>query len=86
MTIYIRIMEWNANGLLQHQHELQVILCTENIDICLIAETHFTKESFIGFQNYTTYVYGFVYPMSHDNTQHNRKNGTSLQHDHPALG
>jgi exonuclease III len=48
-------MECNANGLLQHQHEFQVILCTENIDICLIAETHFTKESFIRFQNYTTY-------------------------------
>jgi ssDNA-specific exonuclease RecJ len=26
-----------------------------NIDICLIAETHLTKESFIRFQNYTTY-------------------------------
>jgi exonuclease III len=48
-------MRWNANGLLQHQYELQVILCTENTDICLIAETHFTKESFIRFQNYTTY-------------------------------
>jgi hypothetical protein len=48
-------MEWNANGLLQHQHELQVILSTENIDICLISETHFTKESFIRFKNYITY-------------------------------
>jgi exonuclease III len=48
-------MEWNANGLLQHQHELQAILSTENIDICLIAETHFTKESFIRLQYYNTY-------------------------------
>jgi hypothetical protein len=48
-------MEWNANGLLQHQHELQVILSTENIDICLISETHLTKESFIRFKNCTTY-------------------------------
>jgi exonuclease III len=55
MVKSLRIMEWNANGLLQHQHELRAILCTENIDICLIAETHFTKESFIRFQNYNTY-------------------------------
>jgi exonuclease III len=48
-------MEWNANGLLWHQHELEVILSTENIDICLISETHFTKESFIRFKNYITY-------------------------------
>jgi exonuclease III len=48
-------MEWNANGLLRHQHELEVILSTENIDICLISETHFTEESFIGFKNYITY-------------------------------
>jgi hypothetical protein len=38
-------MEWNTNGLLRHQHELEVILGTENIDIYLISETHFTKES-----------------------------------------
>jgi exonuclease III len=48
-------MEWNENRLLGCQHELQVILSTENIDICLISETHFTKESFIGFKNYITY-------------------------------
>jgi hypothetical protein len=55
MTNSLRILECNANALLQHQHELQAILCTENIDVCLIAETHFTKESFITFPTYTTY-------------------------------
>jgi GTP-sensing pleiotropic transcriptional regulator CodY len=48
-------MEWNANGLLQHQHELEVVLSTENIDICLISERNFTIESFIRFKNYITY-------------------------------
>jgi GTP-sensing pleiotropic transcriptional regulator CodY len=48
-------MEWNANGLLRHQHELEVILGTENIDICLISEPHFTKESFIRFKDDLTY-------------------------------
>jgi hypothetical protein len=51
----LRIIEWNANRLLWHQCELQVILSTENIDICLISETHFTKESFVTFKNYITY-------------------------------
>jgi hypothetical protein len=37
-------MEWNANVLLQHQHELQVILCSENIGM-----------SYVIFQNYTTH-------------------------------
>jgi hypothetical protein len=38
MANSLRIMEWNANGLLQHRHELQVILCTETSDICLISK------------------------------------------------
>jgi GTP-sensing pleiotropic transcriptional regulator CodY len=49
-------MECNANGLLRHQHELEVIPSTEEIDICLISETHFIKESFIRIQNYLTYL------------------------------
>jgi hypothetical protein len=48
-------MEWNANGLLQHKDELQAILSSENIDICLISKTHFTSESHIKFQNYVIY-------------------------------
>jgi predicted transcriptional regulator len=55
MANFLRIMECNANGLLRHQHELQVILSTENIGICLISETHFTEESFIRFNIYITY-------------------------------
>lgn len=50
-----RLMEWNANGLMRHQHELEAILWTEKIDICLISETHFTNDSFINFKNYTMY-------------------------------
>lgn len=37
----------------QHQHE--IISCTENIDICFISESQFTKEIFIRFENYSTY-------------------------------
>lgn len=48
-------MAWNANGLQQHQHELQVVLDTENIDVCLISESHFTKQSYIKFKGYRVY-------------------------------
>ena len=51
----LRIMEWNANGLLQHRDELQAILSTQKIDICLISETHFTNGSYMKFHNYVTY-------------------------------
>lgn len=55
MTSNLKIMEWNANGLLQHQKELQVVLDTEGIDVCLISETHFTKQSYIKFKGYQIY-------------------------------
>lgn len=51
----LRIMEWNANGLLRHRDELQVILNIEKIDICLISETHFTSESFFQIENFKVY-------------------------------
>lgn len=55
MTSSLRILSWNANGLLQHQQELQTILELEKIDVCLISETHFTKQSSIKFRGYNTY-------------------------------
>jgi len=51
----IRIMTWNANGLLSHKNELEAVLETEKIDICLVSETHFTKESYVKFKNFSTY-------------------------------
>ena len=51
----LRIMAWNANGLLQHQQELQAVLDTEKLDVCLISETHFTNQSFIKFRGYKVY-------------------------------
>lgn len=40
---HIIIATWNANGILQRRHELEVFLQTEKIDICLLSETHLTK-------------------------------------------
>lgn len=46
-----------ASGLLQHQNELQAIQDMEEINLCPISETHFTKQShtkFRGFREYHT--------------------------------
>ena len=51
----LSIMLWNANGLQKSKKELEIILKLRNIDICLISETHFTKESYFKIDNYTTY-------------------------------
>lgn len=51
----LRIMEWNANGLLNHLHELSIVLNTEKIDVCLVSETHFTKHSFVKIKDYNVY-------------------------------
>jgi len=36
------IFLWNANGILQHLNELQVVLNEKKITITLISETHLT--------------------------------------------
>lgn len=51
----MRIVAWNANGLLQHREELQVFLDLNKVDICLISETHFTKESYLKIRGYCVY-------------------------------
>jgi exonuclease III len=51
----LKIMAWNANGLLQHQQELQAVLDTKKVDVCHVSETHFTKQSYIKFKGYKVY-------------------------------
>lgn len=55
MNKQLKIMAWNCNGLLKHQNELQVILDMERIDVCLVSETHFTKQCYIKFKGYKIY-------------------------------
>jgi exonuclease III len=62
MNSTLKILSWNANGLLQHQQELQAVLNTEKVDVCLISETHFTKQSFINFRGYK--VYHTIHPAN----------------------
>jgi len=45
MASSIRIATWNANGLHQYKLELETFLENQKINMCLISETHFTKET-----------------------------------------
>ena len=53
MDEFLRIMAWNANGLNNHLNELQIVLDTEKIDICLSSETHLATQS--KSKNYKSY-------------------------------
>jgi hypothetical protein len=45
MLPFLLIAVWSANGLSHHKNELQMFLLTQNIDILLISETHFTTSN-----------------------------------------
>lgn len=45
-------MEWNANEPLQRQQEVQVFLDIEKVDIWLISETYFIRQSLIKYIEY----------------------------------
>lgn len=51
----LRIAAWNANGVLNKKHDLEVFLNTQHIDICLVSETHMTNQSYLKIRGYKTY-------------------------------
>lgn len=55
MKKILKIVAWNANGLVNHIHELKIFLFTEEIDICLISESHNTSQTFINIRGYKIY-------------------------------
>ena len=48
-------MLWNATGIQKHKQELELVLQSEHIDICLIAETHFTAQTYFKIPMFETY-------------------------------
>ena len=62
MASNLRILAWNANGLLQHKELLQITLIEHNIDVCLISETHFTRESYLKLRGIN--VYHTIHPSN----------------------
>lgn len=55
MAKNLKIVTWNANGLHNHLSELNLFLKNENIDICLVSESHNTKQSYINIKGYAKY-------------------------------
>ncbi|KAL1448079.1 hypothetical protein WDU94_013870 [Cyamophila willieti] len=53
--IYVDKPAWNADGLINHKNEIQVILEINNIDLCLISETHMTDENYCKIKGYNFY-------------------------------
>lgn len=51
----LRIATWNANGLLMDKQELEIFLNMQQIDICLVSQSHLTKESYLKFKSYRAY-------------------------------
>ena len=57
INAFLRIITWNANGFNQRAQGLEIFLHTNNVDIALISETHFSNKSHIkirGFESYWT--------------------------------
>jgi len=55
-------MTWNSNGLLQHKDSLLVTLIVQKTDVCLMSDTHFTRESYIKLQGIE--VYHTIHPSN----------------------
>lgn len=51
----LRIVTWNANGIQNRKHDLEVFLNMQNIDVCLISETHSTNHSHLKIHGYKVY-------------------------------
>lgn len=51
----LKICFWNANGLSQHKHEVELFLQEQEIDVLLVSETHFTLKNCFRINGYFTY-------------------------------
>ncbi len=52
----LRVVVWNANGLLSRRQELEQFLVQQKIDITLVTETHCTPTyALIQLRNYSVY-------------------------------
>jgi hypothetical protein len=49
---FLRIAQWNANGLQNHKEELTIFLKQNCIEILLISETHFTDTNYFHIPRY----------------------------------
>jgi exonuclease III len=55
MAKFLRIAQWNANGLLNHREKIKIFLDINATDILLINETHFTNKIYLSIPKYNLY-------------------------------
>jgi len=55
MAQFLKIADWNVNGLRQHVQEIKFFIQTFNLDILLVSNPHFTNRSYITIPNYNIY-------------------------------
>lgn len=55
MIEFLKIVIWNANSLCNRALELKSFLYSNDVDIALISETHFTCKSYLRIPNYLIY-------------------------------
>ena len=51
----LRIATWNANGIQNRKQEIELFLKAQDIDICLVSETHLTNQSCLKINGYQVY-------------------------------
>lgn len=51
----VLILLWNANGVIQHKNELELVLNDRRIDVALLCETHLTSKHKFSLPNYKIY-------------------------------
>jgi hypothetical protein len=52
---FLRIAQWNINGLLRRRQEVETLLHIHKIDIILISETHFIENNYFSLRGYNFY-------------------------------
>ena len=84
----LKIIIWNANGLLNHALEFQQFLRQNNIDIALISETHFNSKAYIKIPGYKIHATNHPDGSAHGGSAIIIKNkikyteSMGYQHDH----
>jgi len=51
----LKLVTWNANGLAKHSLEIKDFIFSQDINILLVSETHFTNNSYLRIPAYTLY-------------------------------
>jgi len=51
----LKLATWNVNGLAKHSLEVKAFILSQDIDVPLVPETHFTNKNYLQIPGYTLY-------------------------------